>query len=54
MTITCKTCGKQFKEKGDKEEMEIHFDFYELIKHTKEIQHHIYKIEGLKMELSVG
>ena len=51
--IICKTCGKQFKEKG-KEEDKVSFNFYEILNHTGLTQHHTYKIAGLNIELNVG
>jgi hypothetical protein len=54
MTITCKTCGKRFDEKGNKEEENVNFNYYDLINHTGLTQHHTYKIQGLNMELNVG
>ena len=52
--IICKTCLKRFKEYSVNEIEEVKFSFVELLKHTKETGHHIYRVAGLKMEINIG
>ena len=53
MTITCKKCGFKVEEKANLLTL-VSFEYIKLIEHTKQTRHHIYKIQGLNMELNVG